>query len=221
MAGTLLFASCGSDNNSTANTATKESTTTEQSSAAKQDTATNTNTTPGTNTNADNGLMGSMNGMMNRMQSMKMSGDFDTDWANMMIEHHQGAIDMAQVEVSQGKNEKLKAKAQEIMTKQKAEQQQLRDIVQNMKPSNMKMGEGELPKAMSTMMDKMKSMSMSGDVDKDFATMMIAHHQSAIDMSKMELKNGMSAELKKIARKAIDDQQKDISEFKNLMNSQK
>ena len=42
----------------------------------------------------DNGLMNSMNAMMDKMSSMKMTGDFDLDFANMMIEHHQGAIDM-------------------------------------------------------------------------------------------------------------------------------
>lgn len=36
----------------------------------------------------DNGLMSSMNTMMDKMSSMKMSDDFDMDFANMMIEHH-------------------------------------------------------------------------------------------------------------------------------------
>ncbi len=43
----------------------------------------------------NNGLMASMNTMMDKMNSMKMCGDFDLDFANMMIAHHQGAIDMS------------------------------------------------------------------------------------------------------------------------------
>ena len=40
-------------------------------------------------------MQGSMKGMMKNMESMKMSGDPDRDFATMMKTHHQGAIDMA------------------------------------------------------------------------------------------------------------------------------
>ena len=39
--------------------------------------------------------------------------------------------------------------------------------------------------------------------------------------AKMELKNGMSAELKKMAQKSIDDQQKDIKVFQQWLSSHK
>ena len=39
----------------------------------------------------------------------------------------------------------------------------------------------------------MESMKMTGDTDRDFATMMKAHHQGAIDMAQMELQNGNDA----------------------------
>jgi len=166
-------------------------------------------------------LMKPMNDMMTKMQSMQMTGDFDIDFANMMVEHHQGALDMAQIEVSNGNDEKMKAKAQEILTKQKKEQQELNDFVSSYKPSGMKHGEGEMQKSMSAMMDKMKSMQMTGDVDKDFATMMTSHHQDGISMAKMELKNGMSAKLKQMVQKSIDDQQKDIKEFQAWLSANK
>ncbi len=115
---------------------------------------------------------------------MQMSGDFDVDFANMMIEHHQGAIDMSQVEVSQGSDEKIKSMAQKILKKQKEEQQMLRDFVKSYKPSGVKHGEGELQKSMSATMEKHKSMQMSGNVDKDFATMMVSHHEDGMAMQK-------------------------------------
>src|SRR3972149_4388141 len=40
-------------------------------------------------------MHGSMTGMTKNMESMKMSGDTDRDFATMMKIHHQGAIDMA------------------------------------------------------------------------------------------------------------------------------
>ena len=38
---------------------------------------------------------------------------------------------------------------------------------------------------------KMGGMSMTGDVDYDFAANMRMHHQNALDMSQAELKNGV------------------------------
>jgi uncharacterized protein (DUF305 family) len=58
------------------------------------------------------------------------------------------------------------------------------------------------------------SMKMTGNADRDFAMMMIPHHQGAIDMAKAELQHGDDPELKKMAQKIIDDQQKEIAELK-------
>jgi uncharacterized protein (DUF305 family) len=166
-------------------------------------------------------MMASMQPSMSKMQGMNMTGDFDVDFANMMIEHHQGGVDMAQMEVSQGKDEKMKAMAQKIIDEQKKEQQELRDFVSSYKPSGMKHAEGELKKSMQSMMDQMKGMSMTGDTDKDFATMMTHHHEHGVAMAKMEVANGMSDKLKKMAQKSITEQTKEIGEFKSWLNDKK
>ncbi|MEJ8843726.1 DUF305 domain-containing protein [Lacibacter sp. H375] len=168
---------------------------------------------------AHGNLMKSMDDMMSNMKKMQMTGDFDIDFANMMIEHHQGGINMAQVEISNGKDEKMKTMAQEITRKQKEEQQKLREFIGSYKPSGMKHGEGELQKSMSGMDSKSKAMQTNADVDKDFAVMMISHHEHAVEMAKMQLKHGMSAELKKMAQDMINDQKKEISEFKTWLNA--
>ena len=58
-----------------------------------------------------------MNKMMNDM-SVKPTGDVDHDFVAMMVPHHQGAIDMAQAELSYGHNEQLRRIAQEIVVEQ-------------------------------------------------------------------------------------------------------
>ena len=208
----FLFVSC--NNESTTNEG-KTDTSTSQASNSAKDTSSNMNN------NMSNGLMTSMNSMMDKMKAVKMTGDFDIDFANMMIEHHQGAVDMSQQELNSGKDEKMKSMAQKIITAQKEEISQLQDFVKSYKPSGMKHGEGQLEKSMSDMETKMKSMQMSGDIDKDFAMMMKEHHAGAVAMSKKELTNGMSAKLKQMAQKTITDQNKEIKEFEDWLNNHK
>ena len=50
----------------------------------------------------NNEMMNSMNASMDKMKAVKMNGDFDSEFAGMMIEHHQGAIDMANIELKSG-----------------------------------------------------------------------------------------------------------------------
>lgn len=169
----------------------------------------------------DNGLMTSMNTMMDKMSIMKMSGDFDMNFAKMMIEHHQGAIDMSEQEIKSGSDDKLKGMAQKIVSEQKEEIAKLQEVVKNSKASKMKMGDGELEKSMADMKSQMSGMKMTGNIDKDYAMMMTSHHESAVSMFKMELKNGMNAQLKQIAQKGISDQTKEINEFKSWMDGNK
>ncbi len=64
-----------------------------------------------------------------------------------------------------------------------------------------------------TEMKECMTMVHSSDADSDFIENMIPHHQMAIDMAKKELKNGKNDEARAMAKKIIDDQQKEISEM--------
>jgi uncharacterized protein (DUF305 family) len=64
--------------------------------------------------------------------------------------------------------------------------------------------------AMSTMMAGM-NVKPTGDVDVDFAAMMIPHHQGAIDMALAELRYGKNEQLRRIAQEIIVDQQQEIA----------
>ena len=51
---------------------------------------------------------------------------------------------------------------------------------------------------------------MNGDVDHDFATMMMPHHQGAIDMAKAELRYGKDPVMRRLAQEILVDQQSEI-----------
>src|SRR5216684_8212209 len=61
-----------------------------------------------------------MTRMMAGMQ-IKPSHNVDRDFVAMMVPHHQGAIDMAEAELSYGHNEPLRRLAQEIIVTQQQE----------------------------------------------------------------------------------------------------
>ena len=61
-----------------------------------------------------------MNKMMANMTS-KPTGDVDRDFVQMMVPHHQGAIDMARAELKYGRNEQLRRMSQEIIVTQQQE----------------------------------------------------------------------------------------------------
>jgi uncharacterized protein (DUF305 family) len=56
-----------------------------------------------------------------KMAAMKMTGNADVDFAMMMRIHHQGAIDMAQAELRDGKDAEMRRLAKNIITAQKKE----------------------------------------------------------------------------------------------------
>ncbi|WP_199724871.1 DUF305 domain-containing protein [Noviherbaspirillum saxi] len=64
--------------------------------------------------------------------------------------------------------------------------------------------------AMAVMDDGMKRAPMNGMPEHDFVTMMIPHHQGAIDMAKAVLLNTTDPELSNLAQGIITEQQNEI-----------
>lgn len=162
-------------------------------------------------------MMKPMHDMMAKMHTIPITGDFDMDFIHMMIEHHQGAIDMAGIEIYKGSDGKMKAMAQRIIEEQTEEQKMLRDIEKDHKvvptKSDSTHHHEELKVAMDNMMVRMTGLPFTGNTDKDFAMMMIPHHESAIEMAKREVEHAKNSHLKGMAQKAITDQTKEINEL--------
>ncbi|NNN38115.1 DUF305 domain-containing protein [Streptomyces sp. S3(2020)] len=80
--------------------------------------------TPGMEHNAHSGMPG-MPGMMDGAEMTKLekaSGDaFDALFLKLMVEHHEGAVDMAETEKAKGKYRPATAMADDIVTAQTAE----------------------------------------------------------------------------------------------------
>jgi uncharacterized protein (DUF305 family) len=163
---------------------------------------------------------------------IRPTGDVDRDFTAMMIPHHQGAIDMAQAELLYGDNEQLHRIAQEIVVEQLQEIAAMRlAIGERASPTWVRNaahgsaasrpfhkaspgGDVLFVRLSNAAMDKMMTnmaVKPTGDVDHDFVAMMVSHHQGAIDMARVELQYGQSAQLKTIAQEIIVDQMQEIA----------
>jgi uncharacterized protein (DUF305 family) len=59
----------------------------------------------------------------------------------------------------------------------------------------------------------------SGNTDRDFVRMMIAHHQGAIDMALVQLKYGGDERLKRLAQSIVVEQGQEITYMRSLLDS--
>lgn len=209
-----VLGACDSGNNTTANTSADSSSHSAQAGMAG-DTAAMTH---GTGTAAMAGgqsMMSIMQRNMDQMKSMQSTGNPDQDFAALMKVHHMGAVEMAQLEMAQGTDSQLKQMAQRMIDEQQREITEL-DAFLSGNASNGAQGRNDaFHKETMNQMNNMKmDMNHSGSVDKQFAQMMIPHHQGAIDMAKAYLKSGaQDGKLKTLANKLIKDQQQEINDL--------
>jgi hypothetical protein len=73
--------------------------------------------------------------------------------------------------------------------------------------------------AMTKMMKDMAA-KPTGDIDRDFVSMMAPHHQGAIDMAVIELRYGTNEQLRRIAQEIIVDQMQEIAAMKLAIGEQ-
>jgi uncharacterized protein (DUF305 family) len=210
---TLLLSSCNS--NPTDTEASTAATTTDSS---RHDMSGMDHSAMGHGTDATS-MMGLMHSMMGQMDAVKPTGNTDHDFARMMLAHHQGAVDMSALELKEGKDATLRAMAEKISADQKQEIEALEASATRLAsaPTNYKPTDPADPftSAMKSSMDGiMKDMgASSGNVDQEYAALMVPHHQSAVDMAKVELTHGQDAKLKAMAQQMITAQQKEIQQF--------
>ncbi|MEZ0542656.1 DUF305 domain-containing protein [Fibrella arboris] len=76
-------------------------------------------------------------------------------------------------------------------------------------------------KSMQSGMNQMMSMKMTGDPDHDFAMMLKMHHQSAVEMADLEIKQGTNAQVKALATRIKATNQKEIKELNQFLSSHK
>ena len=170
----------------------------------------------------DNKMMTLMHQMMGRMDTVPKTNDPEIDFLRMMRVHHQGAINMANLELKEGRNDSLKRTAQKIIREQQEEIKQFTAFlathsVNNSVPESLMEQEESMMK-----MEKLADIQfITGDIDNDFATLMIPHHQAATENSMTYLKYGNDEQVIIWAQKIISAQKMEIIELSNWLIANK
>jgi uncharacterized protein (DUF305 family) len=73
------------------------------------------------------GYKAAMEKMHTDMMAIEYSGNADVDFARGMIPHHQAAIDMAKVELANGKDPEMRKLAEAVIAAQEAEIKRMQD----------------------------------------------------------------------------------------------
>lgn len=169
-----------------------------------------------------NEMMGIMHQMMSRMDTLQKTSDPEIDFARMMKLHHQGAVDMSNLELQKGENDLMMRTARKIIAEQQAEIQEFDAVLATIVVDN---------SDPSFTMDQMENMMkggkqadvqlITGNIDNDFATLMTVHHQGAIDNASAYLHHGDNAQLKTMAANIIMLQTKEIQELADWLKANK
>ena len=161
------------------------------------------------------GVRGMMGGGM--MGNANLSDPYDLRFLDAMIPHHEMAIMMVQMMISQSTHPELRDLGQRIITGQQKQIDQMLAWRQQWYPnapplSGSMMGRGMMGSGGTGGM--MGRGMMQGDfADRMFLEMMIPHHQRAIDMSNDALANAQHPELKGLAKDIIAVQSAEITEM--------
>jgi uncharacterized protein (DUF305 family) len=168
----------------------------------------------------DNEMISIMTTMSVEIDSLKMKGDLERDFAKLMIIHHQGAIDMGMKQIAKGDDPELKIWAKEMLDKQQSEMDKLDMFLVEHEVESSPQGyqwDTEAEASMTRMNNDVALHTATKDADKDFAALLIDHHHAANEMAQSFLLYSDQSELKEIADKMIEDQNMRIAELQNWL----
>jgi uncharacterized protein (DUF305 family) len=149
----------------------------------------------------------------------------DLMFAQMMIPHHEQALEMSIIALEVSKNNDVLAMAQGIFDGQDTEIQQMKSwlssssaksAAEQMDHEDMGHGSGEMAGMASyEQIDQLAELA-TPEFDKLFLTLMIAHHEGALEMVSL-IEDSSNAEARNLAKEIVMAQKQEISKMKELL----
>ena len=171
------------------------------------------------NRNSENDMgMDGMGGHMNHNQSSSINyTGADTMFLQMMIPHHQQAIDISNIALKTSKDAELLALARTISTGQSAEIAQMKSWLAD---ANATTDMGHSMNGMGGMLSADELSALTEATGKSFDVLwlqgMIGHHDGAIHMTTM-IRDASNPDIKAFGEKIVKDQSAQIDQMKKML----
>lgn len=143
--------------------------------------------------------------------------DAGDSWVRKMIEHHQGAIDMARLMLERNPSEHTADMAQDTIDKQTKEIAELRKLIKEGSPDPA--SAEPYREAMTSMQQAMMS-ATGADVEETFMRKMLAHHEGGVTLSEAALESGVSGAVRAQVMKTRDGQQKEAEMVEAMLSGE-
>jgi len=182
------------------------------------------------------------------MSSMPSTGagaktiPFDQQFIDMMVPHHEGAIEMARIAEQRSQRPEIRQMASDILRTQASEIEQMRAwrkawFGSDQTPPMSKMpmvdgmemtaegghtkhgGTGSSSQTMDMAADVEKLRTAPDPFDRAFIDAMIPHHQDAIEAGKAAATRAQRDEIKMLAREIVDAQQREVDQLRQWRQS--
>lgn len=157
------------------------------------------------------GMHGAAGGGTMGMAGMLTEENYsDRRFIDLMVPHHQGAVQMARVALEKAEHEEVRRLARSIIRSQRAEIEELREIKRR------QYGTSEVPMQMDPgkmqMMGMMDPQELADEqpFDRAFIDAMIPHHRSAIEMARVAREQTENPRIRELAEGIIREQKREI-----------
>lgn len=177
----------------------------------------------------DDGHMDSSTSMMDDEDRGEPSaaGEADTQlnmsdvmFAQMMIPHHEQAVEMSALAAGAGASSEVQALADEIAAAQGPEIRQMEAMLDRWGVGQMMDHSGHQMAGMVSDEDMDRLRAATGpDFDRLYLELMIAHHQGAIDMTRDPLANGSDPELRTLLEAIVTTQTAEIEQMQQMLDA--
>jgi uncharacterized protein (DUF305 family) len=162
-----------------------------------------------------------MNSMNSKIDTINLSGHADVDFGWVMVVHHQGAIDLANLELKNGDDATIKAKAQDILNRKTIEKDSISMWLIGRKPTREAIGE-HFDSLMMASIDKWKNLdavNLNGDADHDFAELMIVHSKTVVEVAQEIIQLGHHDDMKARARQMVVNENQVVTDLEAWLST--
>lgn len=149
-------------------------------------------------------LIRPMHDMMNKIYTIKMTGNFDKDYSAIMHEFQQGGISLSKVYQFSGEDSKLLENARVNAVQLKEEQRLLKGCVLKDKTTNTVKEPNDMMGILNFMMKRIEQYGRSGNLDYDYAVIMNTYDWANSELAKEELRHGQNDELKNRSAEIVE-----------------